>query len=144
MMLCKKSKNMRRAFSLLELMVVLVILGMLSGIVAFKTRSYLAVAKQKTAQVDIKNICVAIDTFNLLCGRYPTNEEGLAILTKPNGKLSEGLLEKVPNDPWGNPYQYNNPGQNGPYDVICYGGSKNGTSAGAEVTICNNDDKVMR
>lgn len=134
----------RWAFSLLELMVVLVILGLLSGIVVFKTRSYLVLSKQNATKVEIAKIREALETFYAVCDRYPTNEEGLAALVQPNEKFSEGLLNKVPRDPWGNPYQYNNPGRNGPYEVICYGGDSREGGDGANLDISSDDEQNQK
>lgn len=126
----------RKAFSLVELMAVLVILGMLSGLVAYKTRSYLIYSKQNAAKVEIAKVREAIEAFYAVCDCYPTNEEGIEILTKPSAKFAEGLLSKVPRDPWGNPYQYNNPGKIATFDVICYGadGREGGDGPNQDIT----------
>jgi general secretion pathway protein G len=122
-------------------MVVLVILGLMAGIVVFKTRSYLVMSKQNAAKVEIAKICQALETFYAAYDHYPTNEEGLAILASPSEKFTDGILNKVPRDPWGNPYQYNNPGRNGPFDLICYGadGREGGEDANKDITI--DDDR---
>lgn len=131
----------RRAFSLLELMVVLVILGLLSGIVVFKTRSYLVISKQNAAKVEIANICQALETFYSVFDRYPTNEEGLAILSQPSDKLVDGILNKVPRDPWSHPYQYNNPGRSGAYEVLCYGADGRESGDAANMDISSDDEQ---
>jgi general secretion pathway protein G len=131
----------RRAFSLLELMVVLVILGLLAGIVVFKTRSYLVLSKQNAAKVEISKIGQALETFYAAYDRYPTNEEGVAILAKPSEKFADGLLNKVPRDPWNNPYQYNNPGRNGPYDILCYGADGREGGDGPNLDISSEDER---
>jgi len=135
----KQPRTVRRAFSLLELMVVLVILGMMAGIVVFKTQSHLVLSKQNAARVEISKIREALDTFYAVYDRYPTNEEGLAILAKPSEKFTQGLLNKMPRDPWGNAYQYNNPGRNGPYEVICYGADGREGGEGANMDISSDD-----
>ena len=137
-MSCKpwRSKTPRRAFSLLELMVVLVILGLLAGLVVFKTRSYLIVAKQNAARVEISKISQALETFYAAHDRYPSNEEGIDVLVKPTEAFPDGLLSKLPRDPWGNPYQYNNPGRIGAFSIISYGadGREGGESADKDLS----------
>jgi len=134
----------RRAFSLVELMAVLVILGMLSGLVAYKTRSYLIYSKQNAAKVEIAKVREAIEAFYAVCDRYPTNEEGIEILTKPSPKFAEGLLNKAPRDPWGNPYQYNNPGKSATFDLICYGADGREGGDGPNQDITSNDQQPSK
>jgi len=136
----KRTKQQRPGFSLVELMVVLVILGMLAGVVAFKTRSYLVSSKQNAARVEISKICEALGTFYAAYDRYPTNDEGLAILARPSEKFVDGLLSKLPKDPWGRPYQYNNPGRTGAYDVISYGEDGREGGDGANIDLTNHDE----
>ena len=134
----------RRAFSLVELMAVLVILGMLSGLVAYKVRSYLLYGKQNAARVEIAKIREATEAFCAAYDHYPSNEEGIEILTKPGPKFVEGLLNKVPRDPWGNPYQYNNPGKNTAFDVICYGADGREGGEGPNQDITSEDKEPSR
>ena len=130
----KKGKK-RKAFSLMELMVVIVILGLLSGLVVLKTRTYLVSSKQNAARVEIAKICEALEVFYSVHDRYPTNEEGIDILVKPSEEFSDGLLSKLPLDPWKHPYQYNAPGRNGPYEVVCYGADGREGGEGADLDI---------
>ena len=90
---------------------------------------------ESAAKQEIATIILALETFYAIYGRYPTNEEGLAILTRSTDKLPEKLLEGEPIDPWSQPYQYNSPGANGPYEVVCYGadGREGGEGADADV-----------
>lgn len=108
-------------FTLLELMVVLVIIGLLAGLVTEKTRSYLIVSKQNAAKVEIAKIIEALEAFYAIHSRYPTNEEGLVPLVEKSDSFPDGLLSKIPKDPWKNDYVYNCPGRNAPFEVICYG-----------------------
>jgi len=131
------SSNRRtRGFSLVEIMIVIVIMGLLAGVVAVNVRSYLIKAKQNAARQDIAVIDHALDTFWSEYGRFPTQEEGLAILAKPTDKFPEPLLKDVPIDPWGRPYVYVPPTGNGPYDVICLGadGKEGGTGQDADIS----------
>ena len=120
---------------MVELMVVLAIIGLLAGVVTLSVQPYLLKAKQTTARREIATICAALESFNIEFDRYPTTEEGLAILRKPNERFTEALLTQDPVDPWGNRYEYNQPGRDGPYEVICYGadGREGGSGADADI-----------
>ncbi len=115
-------KACRPGFSLMELMIVLVIIGLLAGAVTLYATGYLNKAKQNTARREIATIMQAVESFYAVNGRYPTNDEGLDILSKPSEKFPDPLLRGEPTDPWGNDYQYNSPGTKGPFEIICYGG----------------------
>ena len=134
------SKTRRRAqrpggFSLVEVMIVLVIIGLLAGVVTLNVRNYLLKAKEKTARREIATICAALETFNAEYGRYPSEEEGLEILNKKTDKFPEPLMKGRPIDPWGRPYQYNQPGRNATYEVICLGadGREGGSGIDADI-----------
>ncbi|OUT60130.1 Type II secretion system protein G precursor [Stieleria bergensis] len=101
-----KRSSRRAAFSLVELIVVMVILGMLAGLVAIKTRGYLVNARINAVKTEFATIAEALETFRIEENRYPTDDEGLEILTQPTETWPEGFLSKVPVDPWGNPYLY--------------------------------------
>ncbi|WP_149497498.1 type II secretion system major pseudopilin GspG [Roseiconus lacunae] len=101
-----KRSQRRRAFSLVELIVVMVILGMLAGLVAIRTRGYLVNSRQNAVKAEIATIVKALDTFRLDQGRFPTDDEGLEVLTEPTPTWEEGFLSKLPVDPWKNPYLY--------------------------------------
>lgn len=109
-------------FSLVELIVVMVIIGMLASLVAIRTRSYLIASKQNAAKAEIALIVKAIETFYADQGRYPTNDEGIAILATGTPAFPDGFLTKIPKDPWNNPYEYVSPGERSPYEVISLGG----------------------
>ncbi|HBO44193.1 MAG TPA: type II secretion system protein GspG [Planctomycetaceae bacterium] len=125
----------RRAFSLMELMVVIVILGLLAGLVVAKTRSYIVLSKQNSSRVELAKIREAMESFYAVYGRYPTNEEGVRALVEPSPKFPDGLLNKIPKDPWGNPYVYNNPGKEAAYDLICYGADGREGGEGADMDL---------
>lgn len=126
----------RAGFSLVELIAVIVILAMLAGIVAVKTRTYLVTSKQNGAKVEIRKICDALETFYAAHDRYPTSEEGLEILVTGTSRLRGGVLDKIPLDPWKRSYQYIQPGVNGPYAVISLGadGREGGTDDAMDIS----------
>ena len=116
-----------RAFTLIELLLVLVILGILAAIIVPKFTGVSAKAQLTRAHTEISNMKVPLDRFEIDVSRYPTTEEGLgALVTQPPG-LPEGkwqgpYLDKVPVDPWGKPYIYRFPGTNGTdYDLYSLG-----------------------
>lgn len=100
------SAKKRAAFSLVELIVVMVILGMLAGLVAVRTRGYLVNSRKNAVKTEIKTILNALETFRIDQSRYPTEDEGIEILKQPTETWPEGFLSKVPRDPWKNPYLY--------------------------------------
>jgi general secretion pathway protein G len=119
-----------RGFTLIELMVVIIILGILAMWVAPKIMSRPEEAKQVKARMDIQNLETALKLYKLDSGLYPTTEQGLqALVEKPETgvvpkKWKEGgYLEKgrVPSDPWGNDFVYLSPGLQGDFDIISYG-----------------------
>ena len=128
-------KNKRRAFTLLEIMVVVVIIGLLVGLVTVRTRSYLHVSRQNAAQAEIAKMVDALEAYYAVHNRYPTNEEGIGALTAKTSQFPDGLLSKVPKDPWGNDYVYNSPGRTSAYEVISYGadGREGGENENADI-----------
>ena len=140
-MFCDNRCPRREAFSLVEIMVVIVIIGLLAGMVTINVRGYMLQAKQNTARSEMATIVQALSTFYTAYGRYPTNEEGLACLTRAMEKIPEPLLTHPPVDPWGRPYQYNCPGSNGPFELICYGADGHEGGQGADADISSDDLK---
>ena len=116
---------MQRGFTLLEVMVVVVILGILAALVVPKIISRPDEARAIAAKQDIASLMQALKLYRLDNQRYPTTEQGLQALVArpasaplaPNWKTG-GYVERVPRDPWGNPYQYLNPGVRGELDVF--------------------------
>jgi general secretion pathway protein G len=123
-------------FSLVELIVVMVIIGLLSSLVAIRTRAYLISAKQNAAKAEISTVVRALETFYATESRYPTNEEGVEILAERRESFGDALLTKVPIDPWGNVYQYVSPGTDNPYEVLSLGadGKEGGEGADADIS----------
>jgi general secretion pathway protein G len=140
----KKRSKLRRddGFTLLELLVVLVIIGLLSSIVGPQVMKLLGKAKGDVAKVQMSNIISSLNLFSLDIGRYPTNSEGLlALIQKPSDVTQWSgpylNIEKVPNDPWSRPYIYNQPGLNGkPYQLKSLGadGIIGGQAEDADIT----------
>ena len=116
-------------------MVVLVIIGLLAGLVAVNVRGHLISGRQNAARIEIRKIVDALDSYYAIHNRYPTNDEGLSILTQPSEKFPEPLLGGDLLDPWGHPNQYNQPGREGPYEVISLGADQREGGAGADMDI---------
>lgn len=118
-------KPREKGFTLIELMIVIIILGLLAALVGPKLFGKVATAKLKAAKAQIELFGTALDALRLDVGRYPTTDESLkALREKPAGMESwKGpyLPKEIPNDPWGRPYIYKSPGDNGDYDLMSYG-----------------------
>ena len=128
----KHADGSRRGFTLIELMIVVVILGLLATTVMPKILDRPEQARRTKAKVDIRNIQSALAYFKTDTGRFPTTSEGLqALVSNPGveGYDAGGYLERTPADPWGNPYVYIHPGVHGrDYDLESYG--KDGEDGG--------------
>lgn len=128
-----------RGFTLLELLVVLVILGLLAGYVAPKYFSQVGKSEVKTARAQIDALEKALDQYRIDTGRYPTTEQGLAALNARPADAARWdgpyLKRAVPNDPWGKPYQYRNPGEHGEIDLFSLGrdNQPGGSGDGADI-----------
>lgn len=126
-----------RGFSLVEMMVVIVIIGMLAGLVSINVRGQLVRAKRDTARAEIATIVQALEAFYTVHDRYPRSENGLEALTRPSDRLVEPLLNSTPVDPWKRPYLYNAPGRDGPFEVFSLGadGREGGDPESADADI---------
>jgi len=118
-----------RGFTLIEIMVVVVIMGILAALVVPKLMGRTDDARIIAAKQDIATVMQALKLYRLDNLRYPTTEQGLqALIAKPttgpaaNGWKTGGYIDKLPKDPWGNPYQYLSPGIKGEIDVLSLGG----------------------
>ena len=141
------SQRRARGFTLIEIMVVVVIMGVLAALVVPKLLNRTGEAKVAAAKVDIASIVQSLKLYKLDNQRYPSTEQGLkALMEKPttgpaaNGWKAGGYLEKMPKDPWGNPYQYLAPGVRGEIDVFSFGADGQAGGTGDDADIGNWDN----
>ncbi|WP_295797643.1 type II secretion system major pseudopilin GspG [uncultured Microbulbifer sp.] len=121
--------NLRKngGFTLIEIMVVIVILGVLGAMVVPSILGKTGEARMKAAKSDLRTIETALDMYRMDNFVYPSSEQGLeALLTKPSGfpeakNWTQPYLKREAKDPWGNAYQYISPGSSGPYDLFSLG-----------------------
>jgi general secretion pathway protein G len=136
-----RARRAQAGFTLIELLVVLVILGLLAGLVGPRVLSYLGGARSDSAQLQIENLKSALDLYAIDVGGYPTTAQGLrALVANPGGVRGWNgpylRASSVPEDPWGQPYQYRAPGQHAAYDLFTLGAdqAEGGTGENADVT----------
>ena len=118
----------QRGFTLLELLVVIVIIGLLAGYVAPRYFSQVGKSETQVARAQIDALEKALDQYRLEHRRYPTSEEGLAA-------IGPFMKKAVPNDPWGRPYQYRAPGAKGDFELFSFGRDGRPGGAGEDADI---------
>lgn len=115
----------RNGFTLVELLIVLMIISLLVSIVGPTLYQKINPAKASAARAQMNNISTAMDSFLLDIGRYPYKREGLKVLFIDPGQLKKWngpyIKKQLPNDPWGNPFQYRVPGVHGPFEIVSFG-----------------------
>jgi len=129
-----------RGFTLIEMMVVVLIIGVLAALIVPNVLERADDARVTAARTDVNNLMQALKLYKLDNQRFPTSEQGLqALLTKPTSGPIPGnwkpYLDKLPNDPWGRPYQYLNPGVKAEVDVLSFGadGQAGGEGKNADI-----------
>ena len=150
----KRLRRFKQAgFTLIEIMVVVVILGILAAIIVPRIMSRPEQARVVKAKQDVVNIQNALDMYRLDNGFYPSQSQGLvALVKKPSGDPQPenyqegGYLKEVPMDPWNHKYHYTNPGKHGDVDVYTYGPTNKPGGVGKDATIGNwkNDSSVKQ
>ncbi|MGG5571527.1 type II secretion system major pseudopilin GspG [Vibrio diazotrophicus] len=145
----KKRNKTQAGFTLLEIMVVVVIIGILASLVAPSLLGNVDTAKQKTTAGNISSLENALERYRLNHGGYPTTDQGLeALVSKPRGNPEprnypeEGYLKRLPKDAWGNDFQYLSPGDHGKVDVFSFGadGQEGGEGLNADIGNWNIQD----
>lgn len=136
-----RDRKGKRGFTLVEMMVVVVIIGILATIVTVSAVHYASKARVNATKAQIAEICTALAGFKLATDRYPGSQEGLAALVNKPGDFrgewpKEGFLPSMPKDGWGNDFVYVCPGAKGAFDIISYGadGKEGGEDENADIT----------
>lgn len=134
-----RNRHGEKGFTLIEMLIVMVILGLLAALVGPRMFGKVGKSKQKAAKAQIALFETALDTYRLDTSRYPTTDQGLqALRVKPSGvERWDGpyLPKDIPLDPWGHSYKYQSPGEHGDYDIISLGadGAEGGEGEDADV-----------
>lgn len=141
----RSQNKTRRGFTLVELLVVILILAVLAALIVPRVIGRAGEAKKSAALADISTLSSLLQQFRLDCDRYPTTSEGLQALRTPpsdaTGWKGPYSQKKIPNDPWGSPYTYENPGATGPdsFSLKSYGADKQPGGEGDAADITEGD-----
>ena len=131
----RRGPGLQRGFTLIEIMVVVVIIGLLAAIVAPNLIGNIDRAAVNRARADIRSIETALNLYRLDNFRYPTTDQGLEALVGNPGEAAapnwKAYLRNLPSDPWNQPYRYAYPGQQGEFDLVSYGAD--GTEGGEDI-----------
>jgi len=132
--------SLQRGFTLIEIMVVVIILGILVSLIAPNVFGVLDDAEVTATRVQMRNLEVALDTYRMNHSRYPSSEQGLEALINPPGR-QRGYIERVPKDQWDNEFQYRSPGLDGDYDLYSLGrdGQQGGEGTDADINSRQED-----
>ena len=136
----KHGRDREAGFTLVELLVVLTILVLLASLIGPRVISYIGSSKTKTAKVQIESLSAALQLYRIDNGRYPTTSEGLRALVEPPtgaGAWNGPYLSKakVPDDPWGHPFNYRSPGQTGEFDIFSLGADNQPGGSGEDADV---------
>jgi len=136
----------RSGFTLIEIMVVVVIMGLLAALVVPNVLARVEEARRTTAKTQIEAFASSLEMYRLRIGNYPTTQQGLDALVRrptmapvPRQYPPEPFIKSIPLDPWGNPYIYRCPGERGAYDIISAGRDGEEGGEGWDADITNHD-----
>ena len=131
----KRSKSSQHGFSLIEIMVVIVIIGLLAGVVTVGVMQFLVQGRITTAKAQMTEFMKALDLYKMKKGVYPSSGKGLVALTKTKSSTGQPLLKEIPKDPWGNKYRYRSRGSQ--CKITSYGanGREGGEGESADIVI---------
>jgi general secretion pathway protein G len=139
-------RSAEHGFTLIELLVVIVIIGLLGTIVAINVFGALGTSNVAKAKADIATLESALEQYRLDNLTYPSTSDGLNALLAPPAGLAQperyrvgGYIKKLPNDPWGQPYQYTAPGRKGPFDIYSLGADKQTGGEGENADLYSSD-----
>ncbi len=132
----------RGGFTLLELLIVMIIIGLLAALIGPKMIGRVGESRQTVAKQQIEGFSSALEMYKLDTTKYPTQEQGLeALVTQPQGLTNwkGSYLKKkfIPKDPWGNAYVYTYPGEHGDYDIVSYGADGNSGGDGEDKDVAS-------
>lgn len=149
----RKLQRRQSGFTLIEIMVVVIIIGLLAGIVVPNVMDSLDKANVQKARADFKTLQTALKLYRIDNFNYPSTEQGLESLVSkpsiapiPRNYKSNGYVETLPKDPWGNDYQYMSPGESHEYDIYSLGadGVSGGEDQNADLTVWDDGDQQQQ